>query len=60
VTSRNGKDTVAHIRLLAVYVADRRGLRLVHFQSVSLPVSSSSRRPSARLSRRSQPCRPHQ
>jgi hypothetical protein len=26
-----------HFRLVAVYVADRSGLRLVHFQSVSLP-----------------------
>ena len=38
VTSRNGDEMSAHIRLLAVYVHDRSRLRLAHFQSASLPV----------------------
>ena len=38
VTSRNGHEVSARIRLLAVYVQDRSGLRLAHFQSASLPV----------------------
>ena len=37
VTSRNGDEMSARIRLLAVYVHDRSRLRLAHFQSVSLP-----------------------
>ena len=37
VTSRNGDEMSAHIRLLAVYVLDLSRLRLAHFQSVSLP-----------------------
>jgi ketosteroid isomerase-like protein len=37
VTSRNGDEMSAHIRLLAVYVHDRARLRLAHFQSASLP-----------------------
>ena len=37
VVSRRGTETRAHIRLVAVYVADGNRLRLVHFQSVSLP-----------------------
>jgi ketosteroid isomerase-like protein len=36
VTSRQGKGAKSHIRLVAVYVADRSGPRLVHFQSVLL------------------------
>ncbi len=36
VTSRAGKDTRSHARLLAVYVADGDQLRLAHFQSVRL------------------------
>jgi ketosteroid isomerase-like protein len=36
VTSRQAKETASHFRLVAVYVADRSGPRLVHFQSVSL------------------------
>jgi ketosteroid isomerase-like protein len=36
VTSRAGKDTRSHARLLAVYVADGDCLRLAHFQSVRL------------------------
>jgi ketosteroid isomerase-like protein len=38
VTSRKGEKATTHTRLVAVYVADRGALRLVHFQSVSLPV----------------------
>jgi ketosteroid isomerase-like protein len=38
VSSRNGDEITAHIRLLAVYVHDRSRLRLAHFQSASLPV----------------------
>jgi ketosteroid isomerase-like protein len=37
VSSRNGDQVSAHIRLLAVYVHDRSRLRLAHFQSASLP-----------------------
>ena len=37
VTSRDGAEVSARMRLLAVYVQDRGGLRLAHFQSVSLP-----------------------
>ena len=37
VTSRNGDEVSARIRLLAVYVHDRSRLRLAHFQSVALP-----------------------
>ena len=37
VSSRNGNEISAHIRLLAVYVQDRSSLRLAHFQSASLP-----------------------
>jgi ketosteroid isomerase-like protein len=37
VSSRNGNEMIAHIRLLAVYVHDRSRLRLAHFQSASLP-----------------------
>ena len=37
VTSRHGKEMRTHVRLLAVYVAEGGMLRLVHFQSVSLP-----------------------
>jgi ketosteroid isomerase-like protein len=37
VGSRKGAETRAHFRLVAVYVADGNRLRLVHFQSVSLP-----------------------
>ena len=37
VSSRNGDEMSAHIRLLAVYVHDRGRLRLAHFQSASLP-----------------------
>jgi len=36
VTSRQAKETASHFRLVAVYVSDRSGPRLVHFQSVSL------------------------
>jgi len=36
VTSRQARETTSHFRLVAVYVADRSGPRLVHFQSVSL------------------------
>jgi Domain of unknown function (DUF4440) len=37
VTSRNGDEMSARIRLLAVYVHDGNRLRLAHFQSVALP-----------------------
>ena len=37
VSSRNGNEMIAHIRLLALYVHDRSRLRLAHFQSASLP-----------------------
>ena len=35
--SKLGQQARAHIRLLAVYVADGNGLRLAHFQSLLLP-----------------------
>ena len=38
VTARKGTETPAHVRVVAVYVADGNELRLVHFQSVTLPV----------------------
>ena len=38
VTARKGQDASSHVRVLAVYVTDRDRLRLVHFQSVLLPV----------------------
>jgi ketosteroid isomerase-like protein len=37
LTSRQGKETQAHFRLVAVYVAEQGRPRLVHFQSVLLP-----------------------
>ena len=37
VMSRQGKDAKSHTRLVAVYVANQGGPRLVHFQSVLLP-----------------------
>jgi ketosteroid isomerase-like protein len=37
VTSRDGKETKSHIRLVAVYVTDQGRPRLAHFQSVVLP-----------------------
>jgi hypothetical protein len=36
VTSRQGEEAKAHIRLAAVYVADQGRPRLIHFQSVLL------------------------
>jgi ketosteroid isomerase-like protein len=36
VTSRNGDEVSARIRLLAVYVHDGNRLRLAHFQSAAL------------------------
>src|SRR5580704_14282676 len=36
VMSRQGKDAKSHTRLVAVYVANQGGPRLVHFQSVSV------------------------
>src|ERR1700757_4733371 len=37
VTSRNGNEMSARIRLFAVYVHDATRLRLAHFQSAALP-----------------------
>src|SRR5260370_21325724 len=37
VTSRNGAEVSARVRLLAVYVGERSTLRLAHFQRCSLP-----------------------
>jgi ketosteroid isomerase-like protein len=37
VMSRAGKETRAHFRLIAVYVANGSAIQLAHFQSVSLP-----------------------
>jgi hypothetical protein len=36
MTSRGGKEAVAHLRLVAAYVAEGGRLRLAYFQSVSL------------------------
>ena len=38
VTARRGTETAAHFRLVAVYATDGNELRLVHFQSVTLPL----------------------
>jgi ketosteroid isomerase-like protein len=38
VTARRGLETAAHFRLVAVYATDGNALRLVHFQSVTLPL----------------------
>ena len=43
VASRSGQESRANLQLLAVYVADGSGLRLVHFQSVSLPIPRAAR-----------------
>ena len=37
VSSRGGNTTRAHFRLIAVYVEDDTGIRLVHFQSTNMP-----------------------
>ena len=36
VTSRNGKESEAHFRLVAVYAEEGEAIRLVHFQSTTL------------------------
>jgi len=36
VTSRNGVESRAHFRFIAVYSRDRDSLRLVHFQSTNI------------------------
>ena len=36
VSSRNGKETHAHFRLVAVYAQEGHAIRLVHFQSTML------------------------
>ena len=36
VSSRNGKETHAHFRLVAVYAQEDQAIRLVHFQSTML------------------------
>ena len=38
MTVRRSTETAAHVRLVAVYDADGNELRLVHFQSVTLPL----------------------
>jgi ketosteroid isomerase-like protein len=37
VSSRNGNETRAHFRLVAVYAQEGTAIRLVHFQSTNLP-----------------------
>jgi ketosteroid isomerase-like protein len=37
VSSRDGKEVRAHFRLVAVYAQEGNRLKLVHFQSTSLP-----------------------
>jgi hypothetical protein len=37
VSSRDGRTTRAHFRLVAVYVEEEAGIRLMHFQSTNLP-----------------------
>jgi len=37
VSSRNGMETRAHFRLVAVYSHEGESIRLVHFQSTTLP-----------------------
>ena len=36
VTSRNGKESQAHFRLVAVYAQEGDAIRLVHFQGTSI------------------------
>jgi hypothetical protein len=36
VTSRNGKESQAHVRLVAVYGQEGSAIRLVHFQSTMI------------------------
>ena len=36
VSSRNGKESRSHFRLIAVYVQQRQSIKLVHFQSTAL------------------------
>jgi hypothetical protein len=42
VTSRAGRETNAHFRLVAVYALQHGAIKLVHFQSTSLPSSEVS------------------
>ena len=37
VSSREGKEGQAHFRLVAVYAQEEEAIRLVHFQSTTLP-----------------------
>ena len=37
VSSRNGTESHSHFRLIAVYVQQGQSIKLVHFQSTSLP-----------------------
>jgi ketosteroid isomerase-like protein len=37
VSSRNGMESRSHFRLIAVYVQHGQSIKLVHFQSTSLP-----------------------
>jgi ketosteroid isomerase-like protein len=37
VSCRDGRSTRAHFRLVAVYVEEDAGIRLVHFQSTNVP-----------------------
>jgi len=37
ITVRNGSDSSAHFRLIAVYTSTSEGLKLVHFQSTAIP-----------------------
>ena len=41
-SSRNGKSTHAHVRLVAVYAQEGDAIRLVHFQSTMLPEGTSA------------------
>jgi ketosteroid isomerase-like protein len=36
VTSRHGKESQAHVRLVAVYAQEGDAIRLIHFQSTAL------------------------
>jgi hypothetical protein len=36
VSSRNGKESQAHVRLVAVYSQESGAIRLVHFQSTTI------------------------
>ena len=49
LSSRNGKRSQTHVRLVAVYAQEADAIRLVHFQSTTLPDDLDSARKSERI-----------